>query len=158
MITAASIAWNFERNAIYYRQHLEDLTEADALVQPPVEGNCINWIMGHVICYRNHILHVLGQAPVLPEAALERYARGSAPVTGDGPGVLGLETLVRAYWTSQDTILKALPGLTQEQAGEVISEAGFELPRAELLVSFMRHESYHAGQLEWLRPWVIAAR
>jgi hypothetical protein len=158
MINATAIAWNFERNAIYYRQHLDGLTHSDSLVQPPVEGNCINWIMGHVMCYRNYSLQALGQPAVIDGAALARYERGSAPITGDGPGVLKLEQLVGAYWMSQEVILKTAPTLTAAAAAEVIQAAGFELPRAEILVSFMRHESYHAGQLEWLRPYVIAAR
>jgi hypothetical protein len=158
MITSAAIAWNFDRNAVYMRTHLEALTHTDSLVQPPIEGNCINWILGHVVCYRNYILAVLGLPPILPAETLARYARGSAPVLVDGPDVVELDDLVRAYWKAQDAILQALPDLSPDRAAEVAQAAGFEMPRAELLVSFMRHESYHAGQLEWLRVWAIQQR
>ncbi len=158
MITPAAIAWNFDRNAVYMRTHLEALTHADSLAQPPIEGNCINWIVGHVVCYRNYVLDVLGLPPVLPIETLARYARGSEPVRADGPDVVRLEDLVRAYWAAQDAILKALPAFGPDRGAEVAQAAGFEMPRAELLVSFMRHESYHAGQLEWLRVWAIQQR
>ena len=48
--------------------------------------------------------------------------------------------------------------MTQDQASELVSAADFTMPRGELLTSFMRHESYHAGQLELLRELALAAR
>lgn len=48
--------------------------------------------------------------------------------------------------------------MTPAQAAEVVTAAGFTMPRAALLISFMRHESYHAGQLELLREIALAAR
>lgn len=158
MITGENLAWNFERNASYIRSHLADLTHADSLVQPPAKGNCINWILGHIVCYRTYALAVCRLAAVLSDAVAQRYARDSAPVTGAAADVAEIDTLLAAYWQSHEQLLAYWQSMTPAQAAEIVTAAGFTMPRAELLTSFMRHESYHAGQLELLRELALAAR
>jgi hypothetical protein len=158
MITGENLAWNFERNASYVRSHLEGLTHADSLVQPPAKGNCINWILGHIVCYRTYTLAICGLAPVLSDGVAKRYARDSAPVVGPAADVADLALLQDAYRRAHEQLLTALQSLTPAQAAEVVTAAGFTMPRAELLTSFMRHESYHAGQFELLREIALTAR
>ena len=158
MITTESLITNFERDAGYLRDHLDGLTHADSLLQPPVQGNCINWILGHIVCYRAYALQICQLPPVINEKVAQRYARGSAPVTGEAADVANFAELVQAYWTGHEALMAYLPAMTPEQASETVTAAGFTLPRAELLTNFMRHESYHAGQLELLRELALAAR
>ena len=158
MITGENLAWNFERDASYVHSHLDGLTHADSLVQPPAKGNCINWILGHIVCYRNYALTVCGLAPVISAEVAQRYARESAPVVGPAADVADFTTLLAAYGRAQEQLLAYLQEMTPPQAAAVVTAAGFTMPRAELLTSFMRHESYHAGQLELLRELVLAAR
>ncbi len=158
MITAESLMNNFERDATYVRDHLAGLTHADSLLQPPVKGNCINWILGHIVCYRGYALAICNLPPVIHEKVTQRYARDSAPVTGDAPDVADFAALGQAYWIGHEQLLAYLRAMTTEQARETVSVAGFTLPRAELLTTFMRHESYHAGQFELLRELALATR
>ncbi|MBX3011122.1 MAG: DinB family protein [Caldilineaceae bacterium] len=158
MISGDSLAANFERNASYVRGYLEGLTQADSLVQPPVKGNCINWILGHIVCYRTYVQAICELPPVLDEAAAKRYARDSAPVTGPAADLTPIETLRAAYNASQQALLGYLQTLSPTQAAEVVTAAGFTLPRAELLTTFMRHESFHTGQFELLRELALAAK
>ena len=158
MISGENLIWNFERNAVYIRTHLAGLTHADSLVQPPVNGNCINWIVGHLVCYRNFALGICGLPLVVSTTVANRYERGSSPVTGAAADVAAFDTLVQAYWHSHEQLLAYLRTMTQEQASEVVSAADFTMPRSELLTSFMRHESYHTGQLELLRELALAVR
>lgn len=158
MITAEALVTAFERNANYVHTHLAGLSHAEALIQPPAPGNCILWIMGHIVCYRNYILGALGEPPVLPEAQAARFARGSALVLADEPGLARLETLMEAFDQAQTQLAAGLRRLTLEQAAEVITQRDFTLPRAELVMSYMRHESYHTGQFELLREIVLSRR
>lgn len=158
MITPESLIWNFDRNASYVRNLLAGLTHADSLVQPPVTGNCINWILGHIVCYRTYALDVCVLPAVISTATAHRYARDSAPVLADGTDIGKFTTLLDAYWASHEHLLAYLQSMTPTQAAEVVTAAGFTMPRAELLTSFMRHESYHAGQFELLRELALAAR
>jgi len=158
MITTTSLITNFERDASYLRDHLAGLTHADSLLQPPVNGNCINWILGHIVCYRGYTLQVCDLPPVINAPVTQRYARDTAPVTGEAADVADFAELVQAYWTGHEQLLVYLRAMTPEQASETVTVAGFTLPRAELLTNFMRHESYHAGQFELLRELALAAR
>lgn len=158
MITPESLLSNFERDASYLRDHLAGLTHADSLLQPPVRGNCINWILGHIVCYRSYALQICNLPPVIHDTVAHRYARESAPVTGEADDVANFAELVQAYWTGHEELVAYLRTMTPEQASETVTAAGFTLPRAELLTNFMRHESYHAGQFELLRELALAAR
>lgn len=158
MIRAEGLNFSFVRNAFFWDTNLKDMTHADALVQPPVRGNCILWIAGHVLHYRGAIHRVLGLPEALPMSATQRFARDSAPVLGAEEGITSLETLIAAYHASQPAVVAAITDLSMEHAAEMVQEFGFNMPRAELLVSFMRHESYHMGQLELLRELALAAR
>lgn len=158
MITAEALFRGLTRNAEYIHTHLAGLMHAEALAQPPARGNCILWILGHIVCYRNYALNVLGQSRVIADETARRFARGSAPVLGDEPGLPLLEDLLRAYDDSQARAFAALRTLTAEGAVEVVTEGDFTLPRAELIVTYMRHESYHAGQFELLREIALQNR
>jgi hypothetical protein len=158
MLTAEGLVTAFTRNSNFFHTHLKDLTHADTLVQPPVQGNCILWIVGHIVNYRSKILTALLQ-PALPNAThFERFARGSQPVLGEEPGLPRLETIISAYDGSQTAVIDAIRRITREQSAEVITQGDFTMPRADLVVSYMRHESYHLGQLELLREIALHAQ
>ncbi len=158
MINAANLLWNFERNASYVRESLAGLTHTDSLVQPPAEGNCINWILGHIVCYRNYAQVVCALPPVVAESVTQRYARGSAAVVDDADDVTSFAMLLTAYNQSHQQLTSYLEAVTTESLQEVVDAAGFTMARGEILTSFMRHESYHAGQFEFLRAWALAQR
>jgi uncharacterized damage-inducible protein DinB len=159
MITNQSLIWNFDRNvSVYAKPYLSDLTHSDSLVQPPVQGNCINWIVGHIVSYRNVLLKVCGLSPVVSDDVEIRYARGSQPVLADAPDVAKFENIVQAYWQAHERLMSFIDTMTAEQAGEMVSAVGFNFARSELMTLFMRHESYHLGQIEWLRVWVLSKR
>ncbi|MGQ0603640.1 MAG: DinB family protein [Anaerolineales bacterium] len=158
MITVEALIRGLTRNAEYIHTHLAGLTHVEALAQPPARGNCILWILGHIVCYRNYALNALGQPKVIADDAARRFERGSSAVLGDEPGLPLLEDLLWAYDDSQVGVFAALRALTAEVAVEVVTEGDFTLPRAELIVTYMRHESYHSGQFELLREIVLERR
>ncbi len=158
MDTHEGLVTAFTRNAGYFHAHLAGLTHADAVVQPPVAGNCILWIVGHIICYRNYILEITWQPAVLSGAEAQRFAKGSAPVLADEPNLTRLEVLSNAYDTAQNLIIEGIRRLTPEQSIEVVHQNDFVLPRVDLIMSYMRHESYHLGQLELLREIALHHR
>jgi hypothetical protein len=158
MLTMHGFITSLERNALNVRTHLAGVNHPEALLQPPYRGNCILWIMGHIMCYRNYMLELAGQAPALPQPQASRFARDSAPVLADEPGLATLDVLLAAFEESQTSLVDALPRLTSDQLAEVVSQDAFTMPRGDLLLIRLRHEAYHAGQLEWLREMVLALR
>lgn len=137
----------FETNYYAIRANTEGIPDADALIQPSPAGNCMNWVVGHIVASRESLLKMLGEAPVLPAETATRYQRGSAPITGAGEG-LPLSQLMGHLATTQERLLHGIqnaPASAWDAA-----EATFGTVRhAFYFLHF--HEAYHAGQLALLR-------
>ena len=112
--------------------------------------NCLNWVLGHIAGSRDQVLGMLGEVPLLGEAAA-RYRRESDPVTGDGPGVLPLERLLAVLGEGQGRIAAALAARPDEALGEEEQVGERTLTLLERLHFAYFHETYHVGQTELLR-------
>src|SRR6266511_5520838 len=62
------------------RRNVEGLTHEESLLQPQPGGNCLNWIVGHLVWVYAGMLPMLQQEPVLEQGRLSRYARGGPPL------------------------------------------------------------------------------
>ena len=52
--------------------NLQGVTQNES-VEPQPAGNCMNWIVGHVLCVYNDVLPFLGQERVMSKDSLQRY-------------------------------------------------------------------------------------
>jgi len=124
----------------------KDLTHEDSLVQPPRGGNCLNWVAGHIVANRNHILELLDEEPIWGQADYERYKRGSAPVKG-AKGAKRFEEIMADFAKSQERIRAGLGRLKDE---DLARKKGDETVGQSL--HFLQfHEAYHVGQAGLLR-------
>lgn len=150
MITPSGLVKAYERNTRIIEMQADGLTHADSLIQTDYNINCLNWTIGHIAGYRDATLQLLGETPVMGEAA-DRYARESDPIRADGPGVLPLEELVAMVRESQGRMAEAIGFMTLEDFaeertfGERISTVG-----SRVFFSYF-HDTYHTGQTELLR-------
>lgn len=136
---------------------VDGLTDQDALVQPPYEGNCLNWVVGHIVSGRHTAMALLGAEPVWDQDQIQRYKTGSPPVTGAADAV-PLEKLTADLDLAQKRIAAALAEKTVEdlmEEGE--TDRGIK-PIAQHLDGLHWHETYHTGQLELLRNLALARR
>lgn len=150
MITPDQLTAAFARNATIAEMQCKGLTHADSLRQPPFRGNCLNWVLGHLVGNRDRILQALGEAPLSGEAAA-RYERESEPVTKEGPGVLPLEELLRLLAASQAPLTAALSQATADDLAREVPLGRRVMPAGELVFFLYFHETYHVGQTELLR-------
>jgi uncharacterized damage-inducible protein DinB len=133
--------------------NLEGVTHDDSLLQPPAGANCLNWIVGHLACVYNNALPLLGQEPVRDKSQLERYDRGSKPISGAGEG-LPLSELLAICDEAQKRIEAGLDSVT---AAKLDSPAPFSPSKnpnetvRSLLATVLFHQAYHAGQTAVLR-------
>ena len=88
------LANGFEGNTWVINKEVEGLTHAESLIQPPYHGNCLNWVVGHIVQSRCRVLDLLGEPSIWDDVQRARYASGSDPVTGEGENVLAFETLL----------------------------------------------------------------
>jgi uncharacterized damage-inducible protein DinB len=154
MLTAENLITSYARNIMFTKQMTEGFTHADSLVQPPAPGNCINWVIGHIVAYRNRILTILGEPTVLNEQTASRYVRDSKPVLSDEPGIGKFEDLIQALEVSQAHLATGMRKLTPEQAAIGLTFGQFTMSKAEWMLFLLRHEAYHTGQLELLQEVV----
>ncbi|HEX6368267.1 MAG TPA: DinB family protein [Longimicrobium sp.] len=135
------------------RANTAGLTQEDSLVQPQPDGNCLNFIVGHLVNVYDKVLPLVGQEPVLGDA-VKRYERG-APAIRDAAEALRLDDLLAAFDTQTERFLAGLATLTPEALERPMPgpDSGGELTETvrSLLGTILFHQAYHAGQTGVLR-------
>jgi hypothetical protein len=126
-------------------RNLEGFTHVESLAQPP-GGNCVNWLLGHILVHRNHMLAALGEGPAWTADGAARYDRGSEPITGDGDGVEPLDSLLAALKHSNQELVEAV-----RRGGAAKLAENARLGPGQRIDFLVFHEAYHAGQVGLMR-------
>lgn len=135
------------------RLNVDGLTHADSLMQPTSGGNCLNWVVGHLLYVYNEMLPLVGESRVMEPSALKRYARGTAPLRNPAEA-LELTELMRAWDTAAERLDAGLAGLTSEALDASAPFSPNNDPKEtvrSLLAVVSFHQAYHAGQTGLLR-------
>lgn len=133
--------------------NVNGLTHEESLVQPNSGGNCLNWIMGHLLAAYANLLPLLGQEQVLPKDTLKRYARGSAPITS-GNDALDFGRLTAGWNQASERVEAGLGSLTPDILAQPVPNSPSGNPNETvrtLITTLMFHQAYHAGQTAVLR-------
>src|SRR5947208_14369503 len=69
-------------NCFVFHAHVDGITHEESLRAPGAAGNCLNWVVGHLVGARQRWLAmVLGAAPAMDPARFAAvYTRGSGPL------------------------------------------------------------------------------
>ena len=150
---ADGLAQSFTTNHWLIHRLVDSLSQADSIVQPPYDGNCLNWVLGHIIVSRNEVLDLLGTEVVWSEEVIELYKTGSEPIKEDGQG-LTFEELVDALDIAQERIAGSLEEIPADELNRVVETRRGVRPIGKHVAGLNWHETYHTGQLELLRAMV----
>ena len=133
------------------RQQTADLTQEDSLLQPQPGGNCLNWVMGHLVENLVEILRILGgELPAnLPDLA--HYGFGSEPIRGEEDRVVAMPVLVDSYALLTQEITDRLAQMSEADFEEEIDFWQGKSRRGYVAFFYFFHNTYHLGQLEQLR-------
>ena len=134
-------------------RNVDGLTQQDSLVQPSPGGNCLNWVVGHLVCVYDEMLPLLGQKPVMSPGALKRYARGTPPLQNSDEA-LQLSELLAAWDEATNRVDAGLAGLSPQtlDARAPVSPTNNPDETVRLLLAIVSfHQAYHAGQTGLLR-------
>ncbi|MGH9529409.1 MAG: DinB family protein [Terriglobales bacterium] len=135
------------------QRNLEGITHEESLMQPRPAGNCLNWVLGHLLCVYESMLEVLRQEPVIGKETLKRYARGTPPLQNPAEA-LQFDDLLAAWDKAGDRVDAGLANLAPEMLDAPApfspSNNPNETVRTLLAVTFF-HQAYHAGQMGILR-------
>ena len=147
---AETLIQSFDLTRRIIHMQTEGLTNADSLLQPPFRGNCLNWVLGHILVGRNQVLGLLDAPQVWGEADEARYRSGSEPVTAEEQA-LSLEQLLADLDRSQERITAALESVLPASLAAPVESSESERSRGQEVAFLHWHETYHTGLLELLR-------
>lgn len=138
-------------SALVIQRNTEGLTHEESLTQPAPAGNCLNWVLGHLVRSRNEALAVAGREPRFPAEELATYERGGV---WNPARALPLEELLSRFAALQEPLEQAVTALDAEAlaAPAPFSPSGNpEETVGTLLSGIGFHEAYHVGQTGLLR-------
>jgi hypothetical protein len=146
-MNAGGLALQYRYTHFVLKKNLANTTHEESLSRPEPGGNCLNWVLGHILLNRNDAHRLLGLEPVWTEAEGSPYQRGASGLDPAGPGVRELETMIADLDRSQEQIQAALVTATDER---LLQQEG-DGTVGDLLYGLTFHEAYHAGQTGILR-------
>lgn len=95
----------FRFNQMTLTMLLKDVDHSESLQGPEPGGNCINWMLGHLIATRGRLLRDLGREPAWREEVAEAY---SPVIDGFAERALPLEDLKELLEQSLNNLVHAL--------------------------------------------------
>lgn len=146
--TPKQLSREFRLNLNVINLQSKGLTHEESLLQPPFRGNCLNWILGHIVVNRMNVHSAAGLPMPWDTVAYDRYRRDSDPMT-DPEEALPLEQILADLAASQEMLIGWLAQVPDAEL-DVIA-AGQERSLAEQLSFLSWHETFHVGQTEQLR-------
>ena len=146
MTTAETLAEYYGLTYRVIKRQLDGVTHEESLVQPPFRGNCLNWVLGHIVVSRAETLTSLEEALPWNDTDAARYQRNSDPI-GSAEQALPLAQLLDLLEQSQTRLLAGLSRISTER----LAATGDDGTLAEQIAFSNWHETYHVGQLELLR-------
>jgi uncharacterized damage-inducible protein DinB len=147
---AAVLTRLFNNNHQILLQQVKDITQEESLLQPPFRGNCLNWVVGHILGVYGECLEVMGMTGTQNEAEVKTYGYGSEALT-DCAKAGELPELLHRLDEGLERITLQLASMS---AGELEREVTIWLGPVSLIEALFVmqwHASYHTGQLELLR-------
>ena len=147
MALRAALIKQLELNYGALFRNLEGLTHEDSLVEPPQGGNCLNWVLGHIVSARNRMMTQMGVAPIWQSDLAFHYS-GREEARWSRDKAINLKSIETDFARSQQELLNAIEALgerkltTPDDSGRLLGDA---------VIFFNFHEAYHGGQVALLR-------
>jgi uncharacterized damage-inducible protein DinB len=147
MTNASLLSKMFELSYGALFRNLEGITHEESLISPEPAGNCLNWVLGHILATRNRLLPLVGVEPIWPRENAFLYS-GRDEAQWSLARAFHLDAIKTDLARSQQQLLGAFDALP-ESALASPAESGGAL--GDVIGFFHFHESYHGGQIALLR-------
>jgi DinB superfamily len=154
-MTGSELAQIYEFSYGAIQRNLDGLTHEDSVLCPEPAGNCVNWVLGHMVTGRGLVLMLAGaDGAVLTDDEAARYRRGSAALR-EGGSAVAIDRLKSALDETQQRLIPALNALSAESLSVDVPEQFRRPPLlgtvGQALTRLGYHEGYHNGQIGLLR-------
>lgn len=154
MISKEQLAKTYSANFMLIQRFTDGLEDPDSFYQPHPNINCLNWVLGHIIEARNRALEYLDVEPVWDQREREFYITGSDPVT-ESSQALSLAQLLAALMDTSEKIKTTLESVSEAFMENAVDTSRGKVPRWQQISGLGWHETYHTGQLELLRQFIM---
>lgn len=134
------------RNLGVIKRNLAEMTDAQSLIPFTTGGSNFNWLLHHLIVYRDVMLRTLGQEGLWPEDKRQAYGKGSSALTAEESKPIA--ELLATLETSQQRLEQALLETTEAHWSTLRPDGRSN----EVFIEFLIwHETYHMGQTSFYR-------
>ena len=121
----------------------QGISQAQSLVEPFSDTNCLNWLVGHIVVARCNFLMFLDVPSIWGGAEIRRYIPGSTPIL-DEEEAYPFEKLLLDLDRTQEQLAKALAAASPDDMSQVRDGQTI----GEHLAYYQSHEAQHTGQIE----------
>jgi len=135
----------------------KELSQDESLLQPPFPTNCVNWIIGHILVSRDESIQLCG-GKLLDGVLINRYKSDSQPARNGDDDIRHFEDLLQDIDSSQELLGNLLSELSEDELNATVKTERGEKSRWQHIRGLHWHETYHIGQLELLRSFVLNLR
>ena len=135
----------------------EGLSHDESLLQPLFPTNCVNWILGHILVSRNESIQLCG-GKMWGDALINRYKSDSQPASQGDDDIRNFEDLLQDIADSQNLLADLLGSLSEAELNQAVETARGNKARWQHIRGLHWHETYHMGQLEMLRSYILSLR
>jgi len=135
-----------------FHSALDGITREDLLRRPHDSSNPMIWVAGHAMTSRVSLTRIVGER--IENQWSDTFARGAA--VDDAVSYPEVSEIMSLWDGATEKLMTRLDQLTDE---ELSKPAPFPIPtgdktRRGAIVFLNYHETYHIGQMAYLRKWL----
>ncbi|HEV8370103.1 MAG TPA: DinB family protein [Pyrinomonadaceae bacterium] len=151
-LAIATVVPLFRASDQLFHRALEGIKREDLLRRPHDGSNPLIWIAGHAMTVRGSLARIIGER--VENQWSQLFARGAVV---DSNSHYPEVTEIISLWDA--VTAKLMPRLEQLGNEELAQPAPFPLPTGDktkrgAIVFLNYHETYHIGQMAYLRKWL----
>ncbi|HKG45473.1 MAG TPA: DinB family protein [Pyrinomonadaceae bacterium] len=147
-----NISGMFRANTDIISKAIAEVRAEDWFRKPGDDSNHMLWLLGHVIVHRGHVLKTLGNQWDSSWARL--FARGEQRL--DDTEYPPVDEMRNAWNQISEQLQAALREVPEEILAQPAPEGppSFDKKLSGTIAFFAFHDTYHTGQLSFLRKWL----
>ena len=140
----------FKTNTDLVKRATDGIRPEQWLLKPGDISNHLMWVAGHLIVSRGAVLQGLGSAWSAPWSPL--FARGAKLAAPDQ--YPGIEEILKAWDEVSEQLAASLASAPTDVLSKPHEKPSFDGKVGGFVAFLALHETYHVGQLGYLRKWL----
>ncbi len=147
-----NISGMYRANTDIISKAIADVRPEDWFRKPGEDSNHMMWLLGHVIVHRAHVITSLGGQWDRSWAPL--FARGTQ--RGDDAQYPPVDEMLAAWNDISEQLKTTLRAASKDVLDQPAAEGppSFDKKLSGTVAFFAFHDTYHTGQLSFLRKWL----